>query len=117
MIRRLQPYVKPMDIWMFMLDDPVGHEQRGEHPGIVIAVHKETQLCTIVPLTSKAGAAQFPGTWMITCSTQNKLTNDCVALTFQTTCASFERLTSKVGSLEQMQYDRVMYTLKNHLKL
>jgi mRNA-degrading endonuclease toxin of MazEF toxin-antitoxin module len=109
--------IKPMEIWLISHTDPTGHEQTGIHPAIVVAVHKETNLSTVVPLTSQTDATRFPYTQQIQSSNQNGLDRDSVAMIFQTTCADFCRFTRRLGILEQTHFDRIAILLKHYLKL
>jgi mRNA-degrading endonuclease toxin of MazEF toxin-antitoxin module len=109
--------IKPAEIWIIQHDNAKGHEQTGDHPAVVIAVHNETQLCTIVSITSNQAATRFSYTYQITHSDVNSLHFDSVAMVFKTTCASFNRFNQKIGFLEQTDYSHICTLLKRFLQL
>lgn len=123
MIRGLTatPLVQARDIWVAERPDPTGHEQRGLHPVLVIAVSNQAEVCTVVPLTSTTDMLRFPYTCQIECSKYNGLMGDSVALVFQITCYDFTRFLKKdahkIGKLEQNHFDRVCVLLKKYLQL
>lgn len=102
---------------MVLWEDRIGHEQMGPHPAIVFAVHKETELYIVVPLTGQADAAKLPWTYQIDCSHKNGLTCSSWALIFQMTCCDYSRFSEKLGTIEQMHYDQIATLLKRHMNL
>lgn len=113
----ISPLVQVRDVWMVERPDAHGHEQSGLHPAIVVAVNKNSPLCTIIPITSTDDMANFPWVYPIVCSTYNGLMSNSMAMIFQVTCSDVKRLMKKIGKLEQNHYDRVCALLKKYLQL
>jgi mRNA-degrading endonuclease toxin of MazEF toxin-antitoxin module len=109
---------RPKEIWIVELEDRIGHEQMGPHPAIVFAVHRETDLYIVVPLSSQPEATRFPCTYQIEPSHQNGLLYDSCALAFQVTCCDSSRFRERrLGTIEQMHYDRIATLIKRHMDL
>jgi mRNA-degrading endonuclease toxin of MazEF toxin-antitoxin module len=109
--------IRPREIWLVSLEDRLGHEQIGPHPALVLAIHKETQLYIIVPLTSNTDATKLPWTYSVPCSRKNGLNYDSWALIFQTTCCDYDRFTQKLGTIETEHYDQIARLIKGHMNL
>jgi mRNA interferase MazF len=111
------PPIAPQEIWVINVRDATGTEQRGTHPGLVLAVHNQTRLAVVVPMTSNADASRFPYTYTIPSSPQNSLRTDSVAMIFQIRALSFDRFGSRIGRLEQSHFQTVKMTTKQYLNL
>jgi mRNA-degrading endonuclease toxin of MazEF toxin-antitoxin module len=111
------PFLQVKDIWMVERPVAGGHEQSGLHPAIVIAVNKNSPLCTIIPITSTEEMANLPWVYPIECSTYNGLMANSMAMVFQVTCSDVNRFKSKIGKLEPNHYGAVCALLKKYLQL
>ena len=105
------------EIWEVTLVDATGHEQAGTRPVIVIAVHIQARLCTIIPLTSNLDYTRFPYTFRIMHTPNNGLSNDSVALIFQIRSLDFERFLYRRGYLESDIFTRVKMIVKQYLQI
>ena len=54
------PKLQPKEIWMVDLPDTQAHEQMGDRPAIVIAVHQESGMTMVVPFTKNQDYTRFP---------------------------------------------------------
>ena len=118
MQRRINPHPQIGDIWLVDLNDSiVGHEQRGKRPAIILAIHQETYLVEVVPLTSKLEASRFPFSYRIRRSFSNGLSSDSVAMIFQLRSISFKRLSKKIGMLEALHLKAIKMMIIEYLKL
>jgi len=111
------PAVNIGDIWIVQLIDTLGHEQSGNRPAIVLAVHHQTSLCMAVPLTSNPTASRFPSTCTIRRSSQNGLSVDSVAMIFQLRSLSMNRLVRRIGTLEPMHLQRIRVLVRQYLNV
>jgi len=105
------------EIWDIDLRGNVGHEQGNVRPALVIAIHPQTKLATIIPLTSQTDAARFPYTLMIKKTTSSGLTTDSVVMIFQLRSCSYDRLQAKRGDLEKSIFIQVKTLVKQYLSL
>lgn len=74
------PKLQPKEIWNVDLPDTQAHEQMGERPAIVVAVHQESGNTMVVPFTKNQDYTRFPYTYLVKKSAANGLTLDSVAL-------------------------------------
>ena len=109
--------ITSQEIWVINVRDATGTEQRGTHPGLVLAVHNETRLAMVVPMTSNADASRFPYSYTIPRSLQNRLRTDSVAMIFQTRALSFDRFGRRIGRLESVHFQTVKTIVKQYLNL
>jgi len=105
------------EIWEVSLRDATGHEQAGRRPAIVLALHQQSNLVMVVPLTSSLAASRFPYTYTISRSTQNGLRRNSIAMIFQLRSLSLGRFRRKMGDLEQNHFDRIKNLVKGYLNL
>jgi len=105
------------EIWLVQLADITGTETSGTRPVLVITLHSQTSLCTIIPLTSNPNASRFPNTYQISSSNINGLSVDSVAMIFQLRSLSFGRFLYKIGNLEQQHFARIKTLVKQYLGL
>jgi hypothetical protein len=59
------PKLQPKEIWKVDLPDTQAHEQMGERPAIVIAVHQESGNTMVVPFTKNQDYTRFPYTYLV----------------------------------------------------
>jgi mRNA-degrading endonuclease toxin of MazEF toxin-antitoxin module len=113
------PRVQPGEIWTICLPDAEGHEQAGNRPAIVIAVHSQANTTTVVPLTKNKDCLRFPYTHQIKRSSTNGLLLDSVALVFQIRCltASSTRFFEKLGTIEPAHLEQIKLLIKSYLKI
>jgi len=111
------PAIRIKDIWRGSLKDVVGHEQMGERPALVLAIHKQAGLCMCIPFTSNLDELKMPYTYLIKSSENNGLTNDSVALVYQLRCLTSTRFLLKLGVIEQTYFDNIKTLTKNYLNL
>ncbi len=111
------PTVNIGDVWIVQLTDTTGHEQSGSRPAIVLAVHDQTSLCMVVPLTSSQTASRFPFTYTITRSSQNGLSADSIAMVFQLRSLSINRLLRRIGTLESSHLRRIKMLARQYLSI
>jgi len=113
----LQHLIRAMDIWEVELTDATGNETLGRRPAVVMAVHTQTEMYMVVPLTSNMDANRFPNTCDIPRSTRNQLYMESVAMIFQMRCLCQDRFIHKIGILEKTHFDRIGTLIKNFLQL
>jgi len=82
---------------------PVGHEQAGQRPALVVHDDDGTNvsIITIIPFTSNSSAMRFPHTIQIKSSPQNGLQTDSILLVFQLRAIDRSRVAGKLGRLEE----------------
>jgi len=116
--KRINPHLQIGDIWLVDLDESiVGHEQRGKRPAIILAIHQETYLVEIVPLTSNLEASRFPFSYKIRKSLVNGLSLDSVAMIFQLRSISIKRLYRKIGKVETSYLKAIKTMIIEYLNL
>lgn len=114
---RLSPTVSPKEIWQVSLNDTEGHEQRGQRPALILSVHRQANVCMVIPLTSNQDTLRFPYSYGIDCSTTNGLTCRSVALIYQMRCLTSSRLLRKLGDIEPNHFQRIIALVKNYLNI
>jgi mRNA interferase MazF len=107
--------MKKSEIWLAELPSGKGHEQKGVRPCIIMG--KIYGLACILPLTSSCNRATMGFTELIEQTPSNGLSNDSVALLFQLTTISEERLIKKIGAITDQQQNTIDTQLKNMLKI
>lgn len=100
--------------------DGAGHEQVGTRPALV--VHDDTTSDTlsvimIVPFTSNLKAQRFPHTILVEPTKENGLTVPSVLLVFQLRAIDRQRVTRKIGRLENELIEKVNQEMKDLLGL
>ena len=105
------------EIWQVSLNDTEGHEQRGERPAIVLAIHYNANVCMVIPLTSNQGTIRFPFSYGIARSATNGLPQDSVVLIYQMRCLTSSRLMRRIGVVEPIHIRAIITLLKNYLGL
>ena len=91
--------MKKGEIWLVELPFPLGHEQTGTRPAIIMS-DLEADISIVIPLTSNIQALRFPHTLEIKKSTNNGLETDSIALVFQLRAIDKSRLRKRLGNLE-----------------
>ena len=94
-----------------------GNETEGPHPCVVIAIHEQTNLCSVVPVTSTPTAGNFPYSLQIPMSARNGLYYNSVAMAFQVTCIDIDKLEPRMGTLEPELYQQICTLVKKYLRL
>jgi mRNA interferase MazF len=113
------PHIQPGEIWKIKLSDTDGHEQIGDRPAIVIALHPQATVAMVVPLTKNQDCLRFPYSYKLPMSNVNGLSMDSVALIYQMRCltASSTRFLERYGVIEQCHFDQIKLLTKSYLKL
>jgi len=115
----MQHAIRPMDIWMVSLTETVGSEQKGQRPAVVIAVQPQTNISTVVPLTSNLDATRLPFSHKILRTQNNGLEADSVALVFQIRSLTMTagRFLFRMGSVEQEHFKNIKALIKDYLRI
>lgn len=115
----MQRTVKPKEIWKVAIADTEGHEQKGDRPAVIIAVHNQANVSMVVPLTKNQDASRFPYTHSIKRTPANGLPINSVALIFQmrSLTISESRFLYRIGTIEQYHFDQIKTLIKDYLKL
>lgn len=103
------------DIWRVRLTDAEGHEQLGTRPVIVLAVHNQANQVMVTPFTGRLRAQRFPFTHRVGISRKNGLTQDSIALVYQTRTLTVQRFLSKLGEINADDFDAIKILLKTYL--
>ena len=113
------PIVNPGEIWKINIPDTQGHEQRGNRPALVVAVHPTAYVTMVIPFTKNQDYLRFPNSHKVVRSVSNGLLLDSVALIFQMRCLtnSDHRFLSKYGIIEQNQFSYIKLLIKNYLRI
>jgi mRNA-degrading endonuclease toxin of MazEF toxin-antitoxin module len=78
--------MKRGEVWRVRIPLSSGHKQSGEHPAILVqddSFIASLPTILVIPFTSTAASARFPGTLLVQPDAQNGLTVASVALVFQ----------------------------------
>ena|SRR3989344_8651000 len=102
------------EVWVVNLPLGKGREQTGKRPCIFIA-DNETDLATLIPLTSNSLALKFSNTLKINMSEENGLDKDSVALVFQIQSLDKKRFLNKIGEIETETQDKLNKSIKGFL--
>jgi len=107
------------DIYLVEIPPSDGREQTGLRPAIIVQTIESERLPTIliVPLTSKAKAADFPFTFTIEPDRLNNLDVLSVALVFQLRAIDKRRLKNRVGKIGASQLEFLKQELKKIMGL
>jgi mRNA interferase MazF len=105
------------DIWLVRLNDTVGHEQRGNRPVIVLAVHPQAHLVMVTPFTGNIDAGKFPYTHQVGPTDTNGLSKDSVAQIYQTRNLAYDRFIRKLGEIDDSDYETVKVQLRDYCGL
>ncbi|HSQ48568.1 MAG TPA: type II toxin-antitoxin system PemK/MazF family toxin [Candidatus Deferrimicrobiaceae bacterium] len=113
------PRIQPGEIWKVKLSDTEGHEQIGDRPAIVIALHSQAIVAMVVPLTKNQDCLRFPYSYQVKMSNVNGLKVNSVALIYQMRCltASSTRFVDRYGIIEQCHLDQIKLLIKSYLKI
>ena len=109
--------IKCGDVWQVSLKETQGHEIKGDRPAVVIAVHVETELIMVIPLTSNQEAMRFPYTLEIKKTRENGLYVDSIALIFQLRSLSVRRFVKKIGYIDKTTMKRIKSLIRDYLDL
>ena len=113
------PKLQPKEIWKVALPDTQAHEQMGERPAIILAVHQESGMTMVVPLTKNQDYTRFPYTCLVKKSNTNGLTLDSVALIFQMRSLgnSASRFLYNMGTIEDAHLKQIKALIKDYLTI
>ena len=121
MSSKLLEKMKPGEVWWVELSisstDSIGHEQGKIRPCVIIVNNPHIQMTTIIPLTSKLRAKDFPDTYLLKKNSQNGLKNDSIALIFQLRSLSYERYQDKTGVVDHKDLANIKELIKDYFKL
>lgn len=115
--------MKRGDIVLVKLPQPAdesGHEQVGTRPALVVqndAGGESFSVVMIVPFTSNLKAQRFQHTIVIEPSKQNGLSVPSVLLIFQLRAIDKQRITKKIGRIEDELMEQVNQEIKKLLGL
>lgn len=107
--------IRAGDIWRVRLTDAEGHEQQGTRPVIVLAVHNQANQVMVTSCTGRLRAQRFPFTHRIGISSKNDLTQDSIALVYQTRTLTVQRFLSKLGEIDDDDFEVIKILLKTYL--
>jgi len=99
------------EVWRVRLPMLPGHTQGGERPAVIVQNDSFTaSLPTVwvVPFTSKAAAARFPGTVLVQPDGQNGLTTPSLALVFQLSTQDKRSLVAQLGTLDDQDLQKIV---------
>ncbi len=102
------------EIWIVEFPSVSVHEQVGTRPVIIIA-ETETNICTVIPLTSNLQSQRFPHTLKIKSGEFNN--SDSIALVFHIRAIDKKRLIKRIGVLEIEYIKQIDKLLKRFLQL
>ena len=108
--------MKRGEVWIVNLPIKKGKEQIGKRPCIFIA-DNETEMATIIPLTSNILALRFSNSFEIKKSKENGLDKDSVALIFQIQSLDKKRFLNKIGYLEEEMEEKLNKSIRQFLKI
>jgi mRNA interferase MazF len=100
--------------------DGAGHEQVGTRPALIVhddATSDTLSVVMIVPFTSNLNAQRFPHTILVQPSKANGLSMPSVLLVFQLRAIDKQRVTKKIGHLEDELMGKVNHEIKDLLGL
>ena len=103
--------------WVNLTDDTVGTETQKERPCLVIKMHPQTKLVTVIPCTKTLDALRFPFTSKIKANSTNRLSYDSVVMIFQIRSLHFSRFFSKQGKIGNVKWEIVSNLLRDYLDL
>ena len=100
--------------------DGAGHEQVGTRPALVVhddSTSETFSVVMIVPFTSNLKAQRYSHTILVEPTKENGLTVQSVLLVFQLRAIDKQRITRKIGHLEQDLIEKVNQEMKDLLGL
>lgn len=106
--------IRKGDVFRANLDPAFGHEQQGKRPGLVLQNDTANGLLPtviIAPLTSNLQAARFPSTVLIA-QGEAGLTQESVALVFQTRTLDKRRLEKKLGRVTAATLAQINHAIR-----
>lgn len=113
--------IKDREIWNVELSysgEGVGHEERYQHPCIVVKFNKFVDMATIIPLTSHIQALKdFPYTHIINPNTSNGLTTQSIAMIYQIRSLSKQRFLRNRGRIGKIDFGKIITILKDYFQL
>ena len=104
------------DVIFVNLYDITGNEQGDTRPAIIMAIHPETKLFMVIPLTSK-DVSRFRFTLLIKTKKSNDLRNDSYAMIYQTWAIALKRIKERIAKIEETYMLKLKEQLKNYLEL
>ena len=111
--------MKRGEVWMVDFGPPLGPEQAGVRPSIIVqddALNQTLTTLIVVPLTTKLRRLAIPTTLFINAG-EGGLPQDSVALCHQVQVRGKARLISKLGELSQARLVEVQDGIRNALGL
>lgn len=105
------------DIWYVSLQLDTPGEEGGTRPAIVIALHKQTEIAVVIPLTKQQTATHFSLTLKIPKEPTNGLDMDSIALIFQIKAISTSRFITRFGTIHVSLMQQIDILLKEYLNL
>ena len=111
--------IQPKDIWLIQLPDTQTNEQTGVRPAVILAVHSDTAISVVVPLTKNLETLRFEYTYKIAKSQTNGLTFDSTALIFhiRSLTNGTIRFKEKIGTLEETDFKKIKELIKSYLAI
>ena len=100
--------------------DGAGHEQVGTRPALIVqedTTSDSLSVIMIVPFTSNLKAQRFAHTVLVEPTKENGLTVTSVLLVFQLRAIDKQRITKKIGHLEEALIEKVNQEMKGLLGL
>jgi mRNA interferase MazF len=97
-----------------------GHEQVGTRPALVVhddSTSNTLSVIMIAPFTSNLKAERFPHTILVRPSKENGLTVPSVLLVFQLRAIDKQRVTRRIGQLEDNTMEKVNQEMRDLLGL
>lgn len=101
-------------------DNNPGHEQTGTRPALVVHSNETNDTLSVImiaPFTSNLKAQRFPHAILIQPSRENGLSMPSVLLIFQLRAINKQRVTQKIGHLDEKSMSQVNQELKKMLGL
>lgn len=97
--------------------DTTGTEISDAHPAVILAVHNDTRLAIVIPMTSNMDALRFPYCTLLKKTVGNGLEKDSVAMIFQLREAHYSRFLRKMGTIDEAKYKQILFIIKDYLKI
>lgn len=113
--------IKNREIWdveLSLPDEGVGHEEKFEHPCIIVKFNKFVDMATIIPLTSNIQALKdFPYTQIINPNNKNGLTKQSIAMIYQIRSLSKQRFIRQRGRVIRDNHEKIQTIFKDYFQL
>jgi len=100
--------------------DGAGHEQVGTRPALIVqedSASDSLSVIMIVPFTSNLKAQRFAHTILVQPTKENGLSVPSILLVFQLRAIDKQRITRKIGHLEEALIEKVNQEMKGLLGL